>query len=344
MSKSQLVAPFPYFGGKRAAAALVWRALGNADNYVGPFFGCGAVLLGRPGTPRVETVNDADGLLANVWRAMRAAPDAVAEHADWPVNEADLHARHLWLLGQRERITERLMADPDFYDAKAAGWWVWGACAWIGSGWCSGRGPWQAVDGVLTNVKADGDNGRGINRKLPHLGNNGRGIALVEWFEQIAARLRDVRVVCGDWSRVLGPSVSYAHPTVKSGGWAGIFLDPPYGDVGTSDLYAVDSTTVAAEVRAWCLAHAHEPRTRIVLAGYAEQGHEVFEAEGWRAVRWGESATGYHVGGYGNRNKDGSQLRRETLWMSPQCLDVSEPKQRSLFDADPSDTVERMAP
>jgi hypothetical protein len=50
-------------------------------------------------------------------------------------------------------------------------------------------------------------------------------------------------------------------------------------------------------------------------------------------VRWGETATGYHVGGYGNRNKDGSQLHRETLWLSPHCL-TPEPilKQLSLFD------------
>ena len=365
MGPLDLVAPFPYFGGKRAAAAHVWAALGPVDNYVEPFFGSGAALLLRPGKPRVETVNDADGLLANVWRAMRADPEAVAHHADWPVNEADLHARHLWLVGQRERLTERMMADADAYDAKAAGWWIWGACAWIGSGWCSGTGPWQAVDGVLTNVKASGNNGQGINRQLPHLGNNGQGInrklphlgnngrginrklphlgdngrgingargaALSAWFAALSERLRDVRVACGDWSRVLGPSASYAHPTVKSGGWCGIFLDPPYGDVGTADLYAHDSRTVAAEVRAWCLEHAREPRTRIVLAGYAGQGHEPLEECGWRAVRWGETTTGYAVGGYGNRNKDGSQFKRETLWLSPHCLAPQEERQLSLI-------------
>ena len=126
----KLKAPFPYFGGKSAVAAEVWRRFGNVKNYVEPFFGSGAVLLGRPhwrsdGPRLVETVNDADGLLANFWRAMTADAEAVAHHADWPVNEADLHARHLWLVGQRERITERLMADPEWLDAKAAGWWVW---------------------------------------------------------------------------------------------------------------------------------------------------------------------------------------------------------------------------
>lgn len=58
---------------------------------------------GAAGVPcgHTETVNDADGLLCNFWRAMRADPDAVAEHADYPVSEADAHARHRWLVAQR---------------------------------------------------------------------------------------------------------------------------------------------------------------------------------------------------------------------------------------------------
>jgi DNA adenine methylase len=116
-----LVAPFPYFGGKRRVAAEVWSRFGNVRSYVEPFFGSGAVLLARP-TPfsGVETVNDKDGLLCNFWRAVQADPAAVARHADWPVSECDLHARHLWLVERREDITGRLMADPAWFDAQAA--------------------------------------------------------------------------------------------------------------------------------------------------------------------------------------------------------------------------------
>lgn len=39
-----------------------------------------------------ETINDKDGLVSNFWRPVQAEPDAVAGHADWPVNENDLHA------------------------------------------------------------------------------------------------------------------------------------------------------------------------------------------------------------------------------------------------------------
>lgn len=143
--REPLRAPFPYLGGKSRVAHVVWRAFGNEPNYVEPFFGSGAVMLGRPHEPKVETANDADGLLANFWRSIKHAPAVVAEHADWPVNECDLHARHLWLVEQRETLTARLHGDPEFYDAKIAGWWVWGICSWIGSGWCSGEGPWRAA-------------------------------------------------------------------------------------------------------------------------------------------------------------------------------------------------------
>src|SRR5262245_937421 len=131
-----LKAPFPWFGGKSRVASIVWERFGSIDNYVEPFFGSGAVLLQRPDPSGTETVNDADGYLANFWRAIAYDPEAVAEWADWPVNENDLHARHAWLVARRENFTRRLEGDPDFFDSKVAGWWVWGICAWIGSGWC----------------------------------------------------------------------------------------------------------------------------------------------------------------------------------------------------------------
>ena len=127
-------APFPYFGGKRRVADVVWRAFGDCPNYVEPFFGSGAVMLARPHEPKIETANDADAYVCNFWRAVTAAPDEVARWADWPVSEIDLHARHKWLISRTE-FRERLRADPEYFDAKVAGWWVWGICQWIGRGW-----------------------------------------------------------------------------------------------------------------------------------------------------------------------------------------------------------------
>ena len=225
-----LQAPFPYFGGKSKAASLIWARFGDVQNYVEPFAGSLAVLLARPHAPKTETVNDLDGFISNFWRATTFAPLEVVQHADWPVNENDLTARHLYLVERRDDLSARLEADPYFFDAQIAGWWVWGQCCWIGSGWCSGKGSWTAIDGKLVKVErteaaADsrrlphmGDAGKGVNRKRPHLANGGRGIqrqlphlshagtgvsrssindGLEQWFADLSHRMRRVRVATG---------------------------------------------------------------------------------------------------------------------------------------------------
>ena len=303
-----LTAPFPWFGGKSRVADDVWAALGNVDNYVEPFAGSLAVLLTRPHVPRTETVNDLDGLLVNFWRAVQADPEAVARAADWPVSELDLSARHLRLVARRSELTERMAADPAAFDAQLAGWWVWGACAWIGSGWCSGEGPWVEDGGKLVlstrgqgiNRKLPhlGDRGRGINRQLPHLGDRGRGI--LDTFTALSERLRDVRIACGDWSRVVTDSVTTRH------GETAVFLDPPYFD-GAID-YAEGDRNVAHAVREWAIANGH--RIRIALAGY--DGDHVMPAD-WREHAWKAR------GGYSSADGENQNATRERVWFSPRC-------------------------
>ena len=119
-----LKAPFPWFGGKSRVSPEVWEALGDVSNYVEPFAGSLAVLLGRPTnhTETTETVNDADGFIVNFWRALKHDPNGVAEYADDPVNETDLIAKHLWLVNTgRSRLLEGLESDPEWYDSKVAG-------------------------------------------------------------------------------------------------------------------------------------------------------------------------------------------------------------------------------
>lgn len=313
--------PFVWFGGKSPVADAAWQALGDVDNYVEPFFGSGAVLFLRNGIGKIETVNDCDGFVSNFWRALSKDADAVTEAADWPVNEADLHARHLWLVGNRKRITERLMGDPEFFDARAAGWWVWGLNCWIGSGWCSGTGPWIAEDGELRQLPHLRDTGQGVNRKLPHLGNTGKGDCAVRrawlrnYLREFSDRLRNVRVCCGDWSRVCGPSVTFRH------GLTGVFLDPPYSVERTEGVYACDSNDVAVEVRQWAIENGHNDGMRIVLAGYAGE-HDM--PKDWRVHAW-KAAGGYGLEG----NQAGRENSvRERLWMSPHCVAA---RQMELF-------------
>lgn len=292
-----LKTPFPWFGGKLKVAPVVWAALGDVKNYVEPFFGSGAVFLNRPHPHNIATINDKDGYVANFWRAIAADPDCVARQAAWPVFENDLHARHYWLIERKDALVERLEADPDFYDPLVAAYWVWGICCWIGGGWCEGKGPWRVVDGCLTK----GDAGQGVHRKQR---------ALVDWFQELAARLAVARVCCGDWTRVLGPSVTFKH------GMTGVFLDPPYNHAMREQVYAVE-TDCSADVRAWAIANGDNPMMRIVLAGY-EGEHDGLEALGWRVVPWKAR------GGYGNqgakRGRENAKLER--LFLSPHCLPV----------------------
>jgi len=305
-------APFPRFGGKRSVADAVWRAFGPVANYVEPFFGTGAVLLARPDFDgsQTETVNDSDCYLANFWRATQADPDAVAAWSDRPVNEVDLHAIHAWLV-KRADFREQMMADPDFYDAKIAGWWVWGQCAWIGSGWCDSR--WYSEDlgngnagrGIHRKLPHLGDAGRGIHRKLPHLGDAGRGYVF-DLLSALRDRLRRVRVSCGDWSRVTGDSVTWRH------GVTGVFLDPPYAE-GAGDLYADHDRTLSAAVREWAIANGDNPKMRIALCGL-EGEHEMPST--WRVHAWKAR------GGYGSQRetKDNPNAARERIWFSPACI------------------------
>jgi DNA adenine methylase len=319
-----LRAPFPWFGGKWWIAADVWERFGDVPNYVEPFFGSGAMLLARPRPGRTETANDADGFVANFWRALQSEPDEVARHADWPVNENDLHARHAWLVGERDRLTARLEGSPDYYDARIAGWWVWGISAWIGSGFCSGAGPWRVIDGELCDTRKRphlGNAGRGVNRQLPHLGNAGRGVnrqlphlgdagrgELRAYLRALADRLARVRVCSGDWSRVCGPSVTHKH------GLTAVFLDPPYAEEAerAERLYRVDSPSVARDVREWAVREGANPLMRIALCGY-EGEHEM--PDEWECFEWKAR------GGFASQAREQSGNRhRERVWFSPHCI------------------------
>jgi len=373
-------APFPYFGGKTDAAPFIWDALGDVDHYVEPFCGSLSVLLLRPHpanrTYASETVNDLDGLLVNMWRAMQFDPDGLAEVVSWPVTEVDLTARHLAIVRWRaERDVERLLADPEWYDVRIAGYWLYGICAWIGSDWCSGKGPWiVGADGRITRratppTNDDRDAGAeepgvmwkrphlsnnghgvhrpqlrepGVSRRRPHLTDNGNGVhrsqlrepgvmdgagdwhplvmpKLREWFRFLSARLRHVRITCGDWKRVVTDSACKTLPVRTDRGVAGVFLDPPYaGSERASNLYIRDSGDVSREVREWCLEHGNDPALRIVLAGYAGEGHEILEQHGWQSVAWFKQ--GLLKGGYGKQSEEGHQQHRERLWLSPHCL------------------------
>jgi hypothetical protein len=248
-------------------------------------------------------------------------PDAVAAACNWPVNEVDLFARHSYLVRHKEELLNRLHGDPEYFDAKLAGWWAWGACCWIGHGWCAGIGPWIHDGYTLVD-----------RRKLPHLSNAGRGVnslvacteslidenlgaceeqaaALRTWMRRLADRLRHVRVACGDWKRVTSSSV-----TTRLG-LTGVLLDPPYTE--GMEVYAAGGCggRLASEVREWCAQSGNDPLFRIVLCGRGEEHDALLSLPGWSKVK------GLAGGrGYARTDEARSRQASEFLWLSPNCV------------------------
>lgn len=330
MTEQPLKAPFPYFGGKSKIASVIWERFGEVRNYVEPFFGSGAVLLANPHPQGTETVCDKDHFVANFWRAVRANPVRVTHYVDRPVSEVELQHVHHWLVTDGASRLRDIETNRYFYDAEVAGLWLWGSCSWIGSGWCSGQGPWVLTDdewrkdggrGINRQLPHLGNRGRGINRQLPHLGDRGRGINrqmqgqltrrefIEHWITALAERMRDVRVTCGDWSRITGSSVTYRL------GVTAIFLDPPYSAKAERCLgvYRQDDDAVAHVAAKWAMEQGDNPLMRIAFAGY--DGEHDFPST-WDRHAWKTP------GGYGSQG-DGrgrNNSHKESIWFSPHCL------------------------
>jgi len=167
--------------------------------------------------------------------------------------------------------------------------------------------------GINRQLPHLGSAGMGINRQLPHLGNAGRGEQLADYLAALSDRLRNVRVACGDWSRIMGESVTVKHGTTA------VFLDPPYSDLAArSEVYSVDCGKVAHEVRDWCAANGGNPLMRIVLCGY-ESEHDL---PGWKLCA-GQAGGGAGYGGQ-SEGRGRANSKRERLWLSPAC--ISEPE------------------
>ena len=358
-----LKAPFPYIGGKARIANQVWEALGDVYTYVEPFAGSAAVLLNRPSDHKNnrEIINDADGLIVNTWRSLAYYPQETAAWADWPSTESDLHARHTWLLGQREPMTAKLEGDPEWCDPQAAGWWMWGAALWIGGGWCSGNGKWQVVNGELVAVDGSAKPAAaiprkrqkvsrvggvvetgGVKRQRQDLGRAGvfsikedaelvegifdvvpwgNGAHLVEWFAAIALRLEKVSIVAGDWTRVLGDVPLWGG---VGRGIAGVFLDPPYAADQRSrpDTDLYGLDTVTVSTDVREWCVEYGGRPDIrIVLAGMDTEHDELVELGWMKHNWSAG------GGY-SRGEKQDRRHVEALWMSPNCLTFA---QQALF-------------
>ena len=296
-------APFPYFGGKSKIADIVWQALGQPKSYIEPFAGSLAVLLARNNyNPKshIETINDLDGHICNVWRSLQNAPDEVAKYCDYPVSHIELSARKIKLNEKTNYLVDGLK-DVDWYDAKLAGYYIWAASCWIGSG--------LTRIGSIPHLGG----GKGVHKlgKMPNFGNGDGDVRdpyntnIYKWFRQLSERLRYVKTICGDWKRVCGGDWQ------DGSGDVGLFFDPPYGVLDRdTKLYHHDSVDIAKEVLNWCKERGSRDTYKIVLAGYEE--YEELLSYGWSKELWKAQ------GGYSNLGKEENNNRhRETLYFSP---------------------------
>ena len=298
VGRNTLTAPFPYFGGKGAVASVIWGYLGNVDHYVEPFCGSAAVLLARPAEHThlgryQEMINDKAGFVANFWRAVRANPVALAKEMDWPINEVDLHARQLAVIARGTGLAKQLEDDPEYYDVQVAGWWAWGASSWIGSNW--------ATDGRRAKPNMTP---RGINRLSLDVwytdGYTPINESIRQYLLALSTRLRQVRVLCGDWKRCVKSSEMTAGKTV------GVFLDPPYAGEREQGLYYHDAS-MTDEIVTFC--QEWGDRVRIVLAGFdGEYDLLHWQVESWSSRR--AFASHRQTANVTNRHQ-------ERLWVSP---------------------------
>jgi len=154
--------------------------------------------------------------------------------------------------------------------------------------------------------------------KRPHVGNAGMGEPynpnIYRTMRLLSERLRYVRVVCGDWTRVCGGSWQTGM------GVCGMFFDPPYAvEDRDKNIYHNDSITVGKDVEKWCLSRGNDPKMRIVVAGYKEEYKNLVDA-GWKTQSWSAQ------GGYSNLADSSSDAigktnrHRETLFFSPHCV------------------------
>ncbi len=316
--KKFLQAPFPYFGGKRQIADKIWELLGDVEHYLEPFCGSCAVLLKRPNGLNLpdnyaETINDKDFLIANIWRAIKYAPDETAKYADDIVCHIDMYAKNKYIYDNSGKLKKLLANNPEAYDAKIAGYSIYVLSTFIGGS-------------IHINKEINYHTLGGI----PHIVNNGTGIHaskkyknIKEWFEILSKRLRRVRIVNGEWNRILGGNWQDGH-------WrtVGIYLDPPYSTDRTgrkNGLYHIDHDTIAHDVRKYCIKNGNRENFKIILSGYSGE-HEELAEYGWIKINWIAN------GGYSNRNKDKSNNNRfkEVLWINPTI--VKENNNSTIFN------------
>ena len=173
--------------------------------------------------------------------------------------------------GSANEVVAKLLADPKWFDAKIAGWWVWGQNLVVSGDW-TGRG--DKLSSTLPWSRA----WAGYRTKEPEL---------ARYFSDIAIRLRNVKINCGGWEDTLDKGLR------RKSGIIAILFDPPYsGRTGRKkDLYPMDSLTAADDVVKYARVMGMEKNFRIAVCGMKDE-HVL---PGWSCYEWSNHGGNKHL-------------------------------------------------
>lgn len=266
MIEQSLASPFPYRGGKRRWAAEVWRRFGQPDRYLEPFGGSLAMLLSAPAPAKSELICERSNFVVNAWRAIQEAPDEVAKFADRPTFHADLMAASNWLWEWRERCDALgAFRDLDWYDARAAGLWIWGQSIAIGQEFPLSR---RSRNGIPSVAKSP--SGQGVSAQALTLGAGDD--RLVPWLRALSRRLHHVIILSRDWQAIRSNSVTMRTKSSGDNLITAVFADPPYRQAQQRNhqkygMLGADFDAVAEESYRWLTApeQGEDPRMRIAF-------------------------------------------------------------------------------
>ena len=289
---------FPYVGGKYTVAPEINRRFGAITTRIDAFTGSSSWILASPPVA-YEIVNDLDGYVVNYLRAVKYAPEVVAQLLDFPRAELELIACHHYTRDKLPELVARLGGDPDYYDPILAARWAY-VMAYKLDPSLTKPGGWSVRDGRLMYERGTGRIRGSLTSSRRALSRLVRERRVSEYVAALSERLRNVQVWWNDFEVVVEKADR------SEFGIVGILLDPPYPRHLRDFDYDTDNADVWHRVARWAITNGDDPKLRIAVCGYNDANSDALFPSAWRRFVWRRSGIGQY--------KD-----RECIWFSPHC-------------------------
>lgn len=158
---NKLKRPIPYYGSKEKIAPVIYDIIkkdGWTTQYIEPFVGSNSIILQDNFDGIKCIINDFDGKITNLWRALKYKPEETASYILGTCNTINLTGLDLAVQRSYDALLDRLHADIDFCDPKLAAHFMDLCCSWIGAGAGNTKGPWTTIkdeDGIDILVRKE---------------------------------------------------------------------------------------------------------------------------------------------------------------------------------------------